>query len=132
MDMMQEAAGPPPYPMGPVVEHTAKPVIGGILIIIGALVGIVFGIWIAAIGGTLETLMPVTVPGADALAGIIMICGIVFLVFGIIGLLGGIFAIKRTHFGLAILGGIFSLLAGFIIFGLIGLILVAISKKEFS
>ncbi|MCJ2556643.1 MAG: hypothetical protein LN415_05980 [Candidatus Thermoplasmatota archaeon] len=80
----------------------------------------------------MESMMPVTVPGADALAGIIMICGIIFLIFGLIGLLGGIFAIKRTHFGLAILGGIFSLLAGFIIFGLIGLILVAISKKEFS
>ena len=131
--MMQEAAGPPPYPMGPVVEHTAKPVIGGILILIGALVGIIYGIWLVAVGGTFEAMMPVAVPGVtDVMAGIIMICGVLLLIFGLIGLLGGIFAIKRTHFGLAILGGIFSLLVGFIIFGLIGLILVAISKDEFS
>ena len=100
---------------------------------IGALVGIIYGIWLVAVGGTFESLMPVTVPGVtDVMAGIIMICGVLLLIFGLIGLLGGIFAIKRTHFGLAILGGIFSLLVGFIIFGLIGLILVAISKDEFS
>ena len=132
MDMMQEAAGPPPYPMGPAVEHTAKPIIGGILIMLSALVGIVYGIWMAAVSGAIESMMPVTVPGMDAFTSIVMICGIILLVFGIIALLGGIFAIKRTHFGLAILGGIFSLLSPGIIFGLIGLIVVAISKKEFS
>ncbi len=126
--MMQEAAGPPPYPMGPVVEHTAKPVVGGILILIGALVGIISGailIW----GGAMFLEIPVV---GGEMAGILATCGIVWLIFGIIGLLGGIFAIQRKHFGLAIVGGIFSLLSGYFIFGLIGLILVAISKNEFT
>lgn len=127
MDMTQQAAGPPPYPMGPVVEKTAKPVAGGILIIIGALAGIFSGLWIAFLGGAIETMVPIA-----GLGELLIICGVIWLIFGIIGLLGGIFAIKRTHFGLAIVGGIFSLLAGFIIFGLIGLILVAISKNEFT
>lgn len=126
--MMQEAAGPPPYPMGPVVEKTAKPVVGGILILIGALAGIIMGaslIW----GGAM--ILDIPVVGGE-IAGILAICGIIWLVFGIIGLLGGIFAMQRKHFGLAIVGGIFSMLAGFFIFGLIGLILVAISKDEFT
>lgn len=133
MDMMQQAAGPPPYPAGPYVEKTVKPVIGGILIIIGALAGVISGIWVAAVGGTLESLIPIGVPGVtDTLAGILVICGVIWLIFGIIGLLGGIFALMRKHFGLAIVGGIFALLAGYFIFGLIGLILVAISRSEFE
>jgi len=129
MVMMQEAAGPPPYPMGPVVvEKTAKPIVGGILILIGALVGIAMGaslIW----GGAMIVDISVYSGG---LAEILAICGIIWLVLGIIGLLGGIFAMQRKHFGLAIVGGIFSMLAGLFIFGLIGLILVAISKDEFT
>jgi len=128
MDMMQQYEGVPPYPAGPVMEKTAKPVVGGILIIIGALAGIISGailIW----GGAMFLEIPVV--GGDV-AGILATCGIVWLVFGLIGLLGGIFAMMRKHFGLAIVGGVFSLLSGYIIFGLIGLILVAISKNEFS
>jgi len=126
--MMQEAAGPPPYPMGPVVEHTAKPIIGGILILIGALAGIIVGvslIWLESF------LLPLGDYGVDV-SGIFAVCGIIWILLSLIGLLGGIFAMQRKHFGLAIVGGIFSLLFGFFIFGLIGLILVAISKDEFT
>lgn len=131
--MMQQYEGAPPYPAGPVVEKTWKPIVGGIFIILGALAGIIGGIWLAAVGGALDAMMPVAVPGVtDVFADIVTICGVIWLIFGIIALLGGIFAIKRTHYGLAILGGIFALLAGFIILGLIGLILVAISKSEFT
>ena len=126
--MMQQVAGPPPYPMGPVVEKTAKPVVGGILILIGALVGIASGaslIWAGSM------FLPLGDYGMD-ISGILAVCGIIWIVLSLIGLLGGIFAMQRKHFGLAIVGGIFSLLVGFFIFGLIGLILVAISKDEFT
>ena len=126
--MMQEAAGPPPYPMGPVVEHTAKPVVGGILILIGALAGIIGGAWMIWAG---SMFLPLGDIGVDV-SGIFATCGIIWIVLSLVGLLGGIFAMQRKHFGLAILGGIFSLLFGFFIFGLIGLILVAISKSEFT
>lgn len=129
MVIMQEAAGPPPYPMGPVVvEKTAKPVVGGILILIGALVGIAMGasmIWAGSM------FLPLGDVGFD-LSAIFAVCGIILMVLSLIGLLGGIFAMQRKHFGLAIVGGIFSMLVGLFIFGLIGLILVAISKDEFT
>jgi len=43
--------------------------------------------------------------------------------------LGGVFAIQREHFTLALMGGIFSIPS---IIGIVGLILVVMSKDEFS
>ena len=127
--------GPPPpgpqppygYPPGPpVVEKTALPVVGGVLIIIGALVGIATGAMLI-VGSA--ALMPVDILG---MSEILAICGIVEVVICIIALIGGIFAVQRKAFGFAIVGGILALLFGWFIFGLIGLILVAISRKEFE
>jgi hypothetical protein len=115
------------YPPGPPpVQKTAKPIVGGILIILGSLVGITLGAFL--IIGT-AWLIPFDITG---FAGIFTICGAVWLILGIIGFIGGIFAAMRKGFGLAITGGIFSMITGGIIFGLIGLILVAISKSEFQ
>ena len=62
--------------------------------------------------------------------------GGVFVVFGIIAILGGIFAIQRKHFAIALVGAIFGLIGiGFVIgsvLGLIGLILIAVGRKEFD
>jgi len=43
--------------------------------------------------------------------------------------LGGIFALQRKYFALALIGGIFVVPT---ILGLIGLILIAVSKDEFT
>ncbi len=122
--------GPPPpygYPPGPpVAEKTIMPVIGGILIIVGAVIGVITGIFF--IVGT-AWLIPVDVLGV---AELLMICGVIYLIISLIALMGGIFAVQRKAFGFAIVGGILALLVGSVIFGLIGLILVAISRKEFQ
>lgn len=115
--------GPPPGP--PAVEKTALPVAGGIFIIIGAIFGIIMGALFLV--GT-AWLIPVDILG---MAGLLAICGIVYLIASLIALVGGIFAAQRKSFGFAIVGGILALLFGGFIFGLIGLILVAISRKEF-
>ena len=121
---------PPPYgypPGPPVVEKTVMPVIGGILIIIGAIVGFATGAFLI-VGASL--FMPIDITGFG-LSEMLAVCGIVIVVLSIIALLGGVFAIQRKAFGFAIIGGIFSILVGSFIFGLIGLILVAVSRKEF-
>ncbi len=64
-------------------------------------------------------------------SGIVTLCGVIVLILGIIAILGGIFAIQRKHFGLAILGAIFSL-GGLFIFGLIGIILIAVGRDDFD
>jgi hypothetical protein len=49
-------------------------------------------------------------------------------VLGLIVLLGGIFAIQRKHFGFALVAGIMAIPS---LLGIIGLILVIVSKDEF-
>jgi hypothetical protein len=97
-------------------KESAMPLIGGILIMlpgIGYLIG----------GGVL-------VAGSSFIAfGGGVLCGAVLLVLGIMAILGGIFAIQRKNFALALIGGIFTVPS---ILGLIGLILIAVSKDEFK
>jgi hypothetical protein len=103
------------------------PVIGGILIIIAGLIEIGMGGVLIA-GGTASSWLPLV---GGEIAGILAVCGAILLILGIIALLGGIFAVQRKNFGIAVLGGILGLVAWFIP-ALIGLILIAVSKDEFK
>jgi hypothetical protein len=111
-------AGPAPQK-----KESAMPVIGGILIIIGAIIELIVGVALAA-GGTFFLGL------SFGTSGVLIACGAILVIVAIIALLGGIFAIQRKNFGFAVVGGILSL-GGWFIPGLIGLILVAISKDEF-
>ena len=102
---------------------TAKPVIGGVLILLSGISTLFGGIWIAAIGTTIAW-----IPFFPA-STMFLACGVIFIILGLISVIGGIFAIKREKFGLAIISGILTIYTGI---GLIGLILVAISKDEFT
>jgi len=105
-------------------KDSAMPIIGGVLIIIGAIIELYVGAVLIG-GGT--AFMDVSF----GLSGILTVCGAILVVFGLIGVLGAIFAFQRKHFGLAILGGVLSLPGAFVP-ALIGLILVGISKDEFD
>jgi hypothetical protein len=97
-------------------KESGMPVAGGVLVLIG-------GILYLGAGG-------VAMAGSSfvGLAGGVL-CGAVVLVLGILGILGGIFAIQRKSFAIALIGGIFTVPT---ILGLIGLILIAVSKDEFK
>jgi len=123
-------AGPPPKP------KTAKPIVGGVLVIIAGLL---------AIGnGALYMVLDVSdlgdIPGYDMsmqdIEEILNACGAVMIVFGLIAMVGGVFGVIRKHFGLALVGSIFALIGiGFVlgsILGLVGLILIALSRAEFN
>jgi hypothetical protein len=103
-------------------------VVGGVLIMISAIAGFIGGI--AVIVGSSVLWGLDEVPGFAS--GVATGCGAVMIIFAIIALFGAIAAIKGTSWGLAILGGIFAIPIGYFIIGLIGLILVAISKDEFQ
>lgn len=127
---------------GPAVpkEKSALSLIGGILILIAGLMGLVMGGILLMAAGEVDTLgdWGVDVAGVgDMLEDILTVCGIIFIVLGLIAVLGGFFGIQRKHWGIVILGGVL----GLFVFGpymlgsllaLIGLILVAISKKDFD
>lgn len=109
-----------------------KRIIGGALLLIGAISGLAWGGLLIAGGNFFGGFDPF-----GFLSGALMVCGIVFLIFSLIALMGAIMAITGKSWGLAVLGGIFGLLCLGIsftgsLFGLIGLILIAISKDEFG
>jgi len=121
--------GPPPKP------KTMLPMIGGIFLIIAAIDGITAWAWLAFVASSLTAGIPIV--GAS-LAGLFIVCGAIEIIFGILALLGGIMAIRRKMWALALIGGILGLfLLGWLffeasLFALIGLILVAISRGEFE
>lgn len=104
-----------------------KRVIGGVFLIISAIVGIIYGFWMMAVAWWLEDIADV--PGVAF--GPLGACGGIVIVFAIISLIGAVAALKGTSWPLALVGGICALVAGWFIFGLIGLIFIAIAKDEF-
>lgn len=105
------------------MEKTWKPTTAGILTIIGGIIGIAVGA-----AATVGTSMLAYMLGEFAwLAGI----GVGLLVMGIIALIGGIHALKRKRWGLALAGAIFAMFP-IVPLGILAIIFVAMGKKEFD
>ena len=66
--------------------------------------------------------------GVDMLEDLLRTCGIIMVILGLITVLGGVFGVLRKHFGLALVAGILAIPS---LLGIIGLILVIVSKDEF-
>jgi amino acid transporter len=115
-------AYPYPYPVAPRPPSPNLPTAGGVLVLIA---------------GALSLLWTVMMWSGFAILGIgSWTCFVLELVFAIIAIIGGLFAMARRMFGLAVLGAIFSMLTfGFFfispVLGLIGLILILIGKEAF-
>jgi len=103
-------------------KESGMPVAGGVLILLGSLAYIILGGIVAAGSTIAEDLTSVETTGA-------MACGAVGVALGVISLLGGIFAIQKKYWALALIGGILTIPT---ILGLIGLILVATSRDAFE
>jgi hypothetical protein len=103
-------------------KDSAMPLVAGILIILGSLIYLGGGAAIIA-GATLWSWADIEEGGFAA------VCGGIVLVLGVVSLLGGIFAIQKRNFVMALLAGILTIPS---VLGLVGLILVAVSKDEFS
>jgi hypothetical protein len=117
----------------------SKPLIAGIFLIIAGLLGLFT--WSSALAldsSMLQSVLPGDSPiSVEQLQSILTTCGVIGCVLSIVTLAGGIVAVKRKAWGLAIVGGILGLFTiGPILLGsiisLIGLIIVAISRKDFQ
>jgi hypothetical protein len=127
---------------------SSKPLIAGIFLIIAGLLGIfVWSMALAFDASQLDPSMLQNVLPADSpisieelqsmLQSFLLTCGIIGCILSIFTLVGGIVAVKRKAWGLAIVGGILGLFTiGPLFLGsimaLIGLILVVISRKDFQ
>jgi len=130
------------------INPSSKPLIGGIFLIIAGLLGIL--IWSIALAFDPSTLDPLMLQNAlppdspisleqlqSMIQSILLTCGIIGCILSVFTLAGGIVAVKRKAWGLAIAGGILGLftIGPFFlgsIMALIGLILIAISRKDFQ
>jgi len=139
-----EAAKPAPPPKKPSAAvggkpMTSKPLIGGILVVISGIFGLILGGVLAGASTMVDDLFGGMVGGdiIGMVEGVLVACGVIWIIIGLIALIGGVFAVMRKRWGLAVLGGVFGLftigpyLLG-TIFGLVGLILIAMSKDEFT
>jgi len=114
---------------------------GGVLSIIGGVVELVAGGIVLVIvrhimiGGPLRPVPHIPwMPGLEIQLVFfptrVIIVGILILVLGAIGTAGGISALSRKSFGLSLAGAICILPT--VLFGILGVIFVALSKREFS
>jgi hypothetical protein len=110
-------------------------IIGGILEVIIGAVGVTIGIH-NIIQGPLWFMphMP-WVPwgeiGVGFFPAIFIIVGIIILALGAIGIAGGVSALNRKSFGLSLAGAICIILPT-VILGILAIIFVSVSKKEFG
>jgi hypothetical protein len=120
-------------------KPSSMPLIAGIFLIIAGLLGLFT--WASALAldsSMIQNVLPADSPiSAEQLQSFLTTCGIIGAILSIFVLAGGIVAIKRKAWGLAVIGGILGLFTiGPMLLGsvlsLIGLILVAISRKDFQ
>jgi hypothetical protein len=107
------------------MEKTWKPTTAGILSIVAGVLNLIVGIALAATDVML--LGPIIgLPVLGPLAAVLIVLGIVSLV-------GGIFAIQRRIWGVALAGAICALFPPpVIILGILAIVFVALGKREFS
>ena len=103
-------------------EDSIIPVVGGALILVGVLIYFYWAYGLLVAGNALDW-MPFDI------GNILTVCGIILVILAIIAIMGAVFAIRKEHYGLAVLGGVMAILS---VIGLIGMILVIVSKDSFK
>jgi hypothetical protein len=101
---------------------TWKPTTAGILSIIAGAIGVIVGIVVATAGSIL---------GAFIGIGWLSPIGAPLIILGIIAIIGGVYALKRRVWGLALAGAICALV-GPPILGILAIIFVSLGKGEFK
>lgn len=126
-------------------KRSMLPLISGILLLIAGILGIVFWIGIFTLNAsTLDSIMNISelqkidpAITSEKLVELLGICATIGIVLSLFPILGGILAIKRKLWGITLVCSILGLASmGLIftssIFCVVSLILLSISKQEFS
>jgi hypothetical protein len=105
------------------MERTWKPTTAGILSIIAGSIGVITGVVVALLGLFIGGFFGLPWPG---------LFGIPSLIFGTVAIVGGIYALRRQVWGLALAGSICALFGPWVILGLLAIIFVSLGKGEFE
>ncbi len=110
------------------MNKTWKPTTGGILSIICGSFGVLAGLVVAVMGGSITWLA-----GIPFATRILTLIGSPMILFGAIAIVGGIYAIKRRVWGLALAGAICALLVPPpLILGILSIVFISMGKEEFK
>ena len=120
-------------------EESKKPTIAGVLMVIAFLLAVYNAasfFFLDVDIGNIEEQVGEQV-SQDLVNNVLNACGVITLIFGFFLLVGGIFAIKKVHWGVALIGsilGIFSIGPMFIgsVLSIAALILLFMAKDEFE
>jgi hypothetical protein len=105
------------------MEKTWKPAVGGVLTIIAGVLGLIIGVLFATGVGLLGGIF-----GMGWLSAIFA----PLIVFGVIAIVGGICALQRRIWGLALAGSICALIGPWFLLGILAIIFVSLGKREFK
>ena len=104
-------------------------------LVLGAIMAILAGA-LATAQGFLYGVASVELSYVVSGTGPVCLCGGIDVLFGIGSIFAGVYALKRTHFALAVAGAVVGMLGlGFLlgaVFGLIAIICIAVSREEFE
>ena len=103
--------------------ETWKPTTAGILCIIAGIIGVITGIVVAVIGG---------IGGAFIGIGWLSAVGAPSIVLGTVAIVGGIYALRRRLWGLALAGSICALVGPWALLGILAIVFVSLGKDEFE
>jgi hypothetical protein len=117
------------------MQKTWMPMTAGILDIIAGGFGLIAGLVlliVGAVGGNFMTYYVPQVPPAT-LVGIFLAIAVPLIIFAIVAIVGGVYALQRKIWGLALAG---SIVAFFIpwtwLLGIAAIVFTALSKSEFE
>ena len=114
---------------GKVVEKVGgawMPLTAGILDLVAGVPALIIGILVAAGLGVFGWLSRIA--GVGVIMGPI---GVLLIIFAIIAIIGGVFALRKRIWGLALAGSIFALFCAWIL-GIPAIVFIAMGKGEFQ
>lgn len=111
------------------MERTWKPVTAGILNLVGGILTLIAGLSLLLGASFVATFY--TGLGMPISASMLSAMAIPNVVLGILAVIGGVFCLKRNHWGWALTGSIANVLTAFIL-GVLAIIFVAMGKNEFE
>lgn len=115
----------------PAPERTWRPITAGILSMVSGGIEILYGsALISARDWIIAMIRPYGFPW-DISSSTIGLLGGLAIVFGIVAVLGGVSAVRRDNWGLALAGAILAL-PGTSLLGILAIIFVALSRREFG
>ena len=125
-----------PSPTAPApARRTWMPTTTGILSIISGVLGLLYGLVLILLFSMLAPMMGLygaSAAEARVVMTVMQAFGIPLVILGIVAIVGGVYAIRRRIWGLALAGAICAIFSVFGILGILSVIFVSLSKKEFT